>query len=204
LGRAGAADRPPRAPIVAALIDDELRELTYHIEKDVAVTPLGMDDRDGSRIYRRSLTFLLVVAARELFPEARLSVDHSVTFGGYYCEVHGRPPFTAEEHDRLEARMREIVAADEPIGKERAPLADAVALFRDRGDDEVVQLLTYRRKDYLVLYTLRGMRDYFHGYMAPSTGYLRYFALHPYPPGFILRFPRAPAWSSSPSSPIPS
>ena len=52
-----------------------------------------------------------------------------------------------------------------------------------------MRLLTYRRKDYLVLYTLRGVRDYFHGYMAPSTGYLRHFALHSYSPGFILRFP---------------
>jgi len=186
---AAAADQPPPFPIVAALIDDELRELTYHIEKDVEVTPLGMDDRDGSRIYRRSLTFLLVAAARELFPEARLSVDHSVTFGGYYCEVERRPPFTPEELVRLEAQMREIAAADEPIGKERVPLAEAVAFFRARGDDDVVRLLTYRRKDYLVLYTLRGVRDYFHGYMVPSTGYLRHFALHPYPPGFILRFP---------------
>lgn len=187
--RVAAADRPPRSPVVAALIDDELRELTYHIEKDVEVTPLGMDDRDGSRIYRRSLTFLLATAAREMFPEARLSVDHSVTFGGYYCEVSNRPPFTPEELARLEAHMRAIVAADEPIGKERVPLAEAVALFRARGDDEIVRLLTYRRKDYLVLYTLRGVRDYFHGYMVPTTGYLRYFALHPYPPGFILRFP---------------
>lgn len=186
---AAAADQPWRFPVVAAMIDDELRELTYHIERDVAVTPLGMDDRDGSRIYRRSLTFLLVVAARELFPEARLSVDHSVTFGGYYCGVENRPPFTPEELARLEARMREIVAADEPIGKQRVPLAEAVELFRERGDDEAVRLLTYRRKDYLVLYTLRGVRDYFHGYMTPSAGYLKYFALHPYPPGFILRFP---------------
>ena len=128
--RAAAADQPPSSPIVAALIDDELRELTYHIEKDVEVTPLGMDDRDGSRIYRRSLTFLLVATARELFPEARLSVDHSVTFGGYYCDVDNRPPFTPDELIRLEARMREIAAADEPIGKERVPLAEAVALFR--------------------------------------------------------------------------
>lgn len=187
--RAAGRERPWRFPIVAALIDDELRELTYHIEKDVEVMPLGMDDRDGSRIYRRSLTFLLVVATRELFPEARLRVDHSVTFGGYFCSVENRPPFTADELSAIEARMREIVADDEPIGKERVPLAEAFELFRARGDDETLQLLTYRRKDYLVLYTLRGVRDYFHGYMTPSSGYIRQFALHPYPPGFILRFP---------------
>ncbi len=188
--RAAGAERPWPVPIVAALIDDELRELTCHIERDVDVTALGMDDRDGSRIYRRSLTFLLVVAVRELFPEARLHVDHSVTFGGYYCDVEGRPPFTPEELSAIEARMREIVAADSPILKERVPLEAAIALYRERGDDDEVRLLSHRRhKDYLVLYDLRGWREHFHGYMVPSAGYLRYFGLYHYPPGFILRFP---------------
>jgi uridine kinase len=187
--RAAGAEKPWPSPVVAALIDDELRELTYHIERDVEVTPLGMDDRDGSRIYRRSLTFLLVTAVHELFPEARLEVDHSVTFGGYYCEVEGRAQFTPEELIRIEACMREIVAADVPIGKQRVPLADAVEVFRSRGDDDMVRLMKHRRKDFLVLYEMRGLSSYFHGYMVPSTGYLRYFGLIPYPPGFILRFP---------------
>lgn len=186
---AAGADRPWPFPIVAALIDSELRELTYHIVRDVQVTPLGMDDRDGSRIYRRSLTFLLVVAMQELFPDARVHVDHSVTFGGYYCEVEGRPPLTADELARVEARMQELAAADEPIGKRRVPLAAAIELFRERGDDDKVRLLQHRQKDYLVLYELRGYAGYFHGYMTPSTGCLRYFALRPYPPGFILQFP---------------
>ena len=148
-----------------------------------------MNDRDGSLIYRRSLTLLLVVAARELFPEARLNVDHSVTFGGYYCEVEGRPPFTPEELAQIEARMCEIVAADAPIAKQRVPLAGAIEIFRARGDDDKVRLLQHRQKDYLVLYELRGFASYFHGYMTPSTGCLGYFALHHYPPGFVLRFP---------------
>src|SRR5450756_1916666 len=58
-----------------------------------------------------------------------------------------------------------------------------------RGEDDKVRLLSYRRKDYLTLYRLRGLSDYFHGYMVPSAGYLRYFALTYYAPGFILRFP---------------
>ena len=182
-------ERAWRFPVVAALIDHELRELTYHIERDVEVKPLGMDDRDGSRIYRRSLTFLLMVAIKELFPEAELQVDHSVTFGGYFCEIHGRPPFSAEELARIEAHMRQIVAADEPIGKERVPLAEAVEMFRRRGDVATVRLLSFRKKDYLVLYKLRGVSSYFHGYMTPSAGYLHHFGLHHYPPCFILRFP---------------
>ncbi len=187
--RAAAADQPWPSPIVAALIDNQLRELTYPVEHDILVQPLGMDDRDGSRIYRRSLTFLLVVAASELFPEARLTVDHSVTFGGFYCEVEGRAPFTPVELAHIEARMREIVALDEPIHKQRAPLADAIELFHRRGEEDKVRLLRHRNKSYLVLYEMRGYAGYFHGYMTPSAGYVPYFNLHPYDPGFILRFP---------------
>ncbi len=62
--------QPWPSPIVAALIDNQLRELTYPVEHDILVQPLGMDDRDGSRIYRRSPPFLLVVAASELSPTA--------------------------------------------------------------------------------------------------------------------------------------
>ena len=183
-------ERPPRFPTVAALIDNELRELTYHIERDAEVTALGMDDRDGSRIYRRSCTFLLIVAARELFPAARLHVDHSVTFGGYYCEVENREPFSPAELAAIEARMREIVMANAPIGKQRVPLAEAIALFQAREDDDKVRLLARRKKEYLVLYELRGFASYFHGYMTPTAGYLQYFALEAYGHGFVLRFPQ--------------
>ena len=203
--RAAETDKPWPSPIVAAMIDDELRELTYHIERDVEVTPLGMDDRDGSRVYRRSLTLLLVVAVQELFPEARLQVDHSVTFGGYYCEVEGRPPFNAEELAQIEDHMRAIVAADAPIGKQRVPLADAIEVFRRRGDDDMARLMRHRRKDFLVLYDLRGVSSYFHGYMVPSTGYLRYFSLTPYSnsTGFVLRFPHRSSLELEPAVDYP-
>lgn len=85
--------------------------------------------------------------------------------------------------------MREIVAADEPIARQDFPLAQAVELFREQGHGDKVRLLGYCRKDSLPIYTLRGVHDYFYGYMVPSTGYLHHFALYPYLPGFILCFP---------------
>jgi uridine kinase len=86
--------------------------------------------------------------------------------------------------------MREIVAEDTPIRRELVPLDEVVETFRARGETEKVQLLARRQKGYLSLYNLRGTRDYFHGYMVPSTGYLHYFALHLWPPGFVLQYPR--------------
>jgi uridine kinase len=63
-------------------------------------------------------------------------------------------------------------------------------LFRTQGDDEKAELFARRRKDYLTLYELNGVRDYFHGHMVPRTRYLDIFDLRHYKDGFILQFPR--------------
>ena len=181
---------PSPVPTIAALVNGELRELTYPLQSDARVDPVFLSDSDGVRIYRRSLSFLLVTAVRELFPEAQIFVDYTLPFGGFFCQVQGRQPFSAGELAQIEARMREIVVEDTPITREPVPLDEAIEMFRARGEVEKVQLLARRKKDYLSLYNLRGTRDYFHGYMLPSTGYLRYFALHLWPSGFVLQYPR--------------
>jgi uridine kinase len=177
-------------PVIAALVNGNLRELTYPIHHDARVDAVLLSDSDGVRIYRRSLAFLLVAAVRELFPEAQIFVEYSVPFGGFFCQVRGRGPFSVKELAQIETCMRQIVAEDAPIIKERVPLKEAVELIGARGEEEKVKLLLRRQKDYLILYNLHGTRDYFHGYMVPSTRYLRYFAIHPYPPGFLLQYPR--------------
>lgn len=182
--------KPDEPPIVAVLMDGDLRELTVQIRKDVDVRLLSNATSDGKRIYQRSLTLLMLAAVRELFPEAQITVEHAVTMAGLLCEVHGRAPFTPTEVAQIEARMHEIVDQDEPIVKRRLSIDDAAAMFAANGYQDKVRLLKYRRRDYVVMYELREMSNYFYGYMVPSTGYLRYFDLVPHPHGFILRAPR--------------
>jgi uridine kinase len=178
------------APIVGAVVNGALRELTYPIEMDARVRPITMAEADGMRIYRRSLTFLLAAAFEPLFPEAELTVDHSVSSGGYYCEVTGRDPLKQKELNSLEARMRELVEADIPFAKSHTPLKEAIEHFQRLGFDDKARLLAHRRKPHLVLYDLASHRDYHHGYMVPSTGYLKWFGLAMTNGGFTLRFPR--------------
>lgn len=177
-------------PFIAALVDGELRELTYPLWKDAEVKPVFLSDSDGVRIYRRALSFLLVTVVREMFPEAMIFVDHSLPYGGFFCEVGKRKPFNERELAEIENRMHKIVDADVPIRREYQPSDRAIAIFEKRGEMDKAKLLARRQKDDLKLYNLLGSRDYFHGYMVPSTGYLRYFALHRWPPGFVLQYPR--------------
>jgi uridine kinase len=178
------------APIMAANINGQLRELTYHIVTDSDVTPVTIADSDGMRIYRRSLAFLMITVAEELYPGVQVIIDYALNFGGFYCEVKGRAPLTREELARIENRMRELVDADIPIKKQRVPLEEALSYFEAKGQVDKTKLLKTRKKDYLTLYTLKEAKDYYHGYMVPSTGYLQKFALRPYGAGFVLQYPR--------------
>lgn len=186
-----AAVRRPGDPLtVSAIVEGKLVELSWPVDHDVSIAPVTVSDGDGMRIFQRSLSFLLIVAARELFPEASITIDHSLTLNGLYCRVDGRSPLTAEELARLEGHMGALVEADLPIVKRVFSLEQAREVFARQGNEDKVQLLDYRQKDYLKVHELRGVCDYFYGHMVPSTGYLRPFALELYPPGFILRFPR--------------
>ncbi len=176
--------------IVAVLMNGRLRELSFPLQEDADLVPVTTSDNDGSRIYRRSLSFLMIVAAAEVLPGQLITIHHSMPFGGYYCERNDGQRLTDEELVALRQRMRELVEADLPIGNVRLPLDEALTLFREQGDFEKADLFAYRRKGYLTLYELNGVRDYFHGFMVPRTSYLNLLDLCHYNSGFILHFPR--------------
>lgn len=178
------------APVVAAVINGNLRELTFPIKFESLVRPVTTAEADGARIYRRSLTFLLEMAFSDLFPKGKLTIDHSVSFGGYYCQVSGRQALSESEIEALNVHMQELVNEDIPFVRKEIPLDEAIQYFRELGYDDKIHLLSHRLKDYLTLYSLRERMDYHHGYMVPSTGYLRWFDLNETNGGFTLRFPR--------------
>lgn len=178
------------APVVAAVVNGEIHELTYPIKMDAEVRPVTMSDPDGALIYRRSLNFLLEMAFADLFPKAKLRIDHSISYGGYYCQVSGRKPLSDAELAKLKSHMQELIEADLPFEKKEVPLQAAIDYFTSIGYEDKVRLLAYRRKNYLTLYRLGQRMDYHHGYVVPSTSYLKWFDLLATNGGFTLRFPR--------------
>lgn len=183
-------ESPKSPPIVGAIINEELRELTYKIKMDSRARAVTMGEADGMRIYRRSLTFLLDIAFNSLYPNVPLTIDHSVSSGGYYCHIHGRSSLSEDELADIEKLMRDLVKADLPFSRKEVPIQEAIEYFKSTGADDKVRLLAHRKKNYVTLYKLNDHFDYHHGYMLPSTAYLRWFALVPTGKGFTLRFPR--------------
>lgn len=174
--------------IVAALVDNELKELNYKVDEDVEVRFISFTSSIGGRIYQRSLVFVFIRACMEIFSECRVSVEHSLS-KGLYCEIHYKRSIDQLDVERIEKRMQEIIDEDVPFTKSRIPVDEAKDIFRDYGQLGKVKLLKYREKPYVNIYQCGWLKNYFYGYMVPSTGYLKNFKLQYYSPGIVIQFP---------------
>lgn len=179
--------------IVLAMFNQSLRELSKTIHKDGRVSFLTMTHSDGKRTYRRGVTLLMQRAALNLWGNQTIIKVFYSLGQGYYCErldrEQKRLEVTGEDIERLKCEMRRLVDADCPIKKSSVKTEEAERRFREIGMHDKERLLHYRRSSRVNLYDLDGLKDYFYGYMVPSTGYLAYFDIVPYEDGFVVLFP---------------
>ena len=182
--------------IILGIVNGRLRELNKKIKSDCELSFVTTADRDGRRTYRRSVVLLLQRAIYDVYGGmTQLHVMHSLG-EGYYCELE--KSVTEHDIDRIVYSMYSFVEKDLPITKHSAKTQYAEQLFKEKGLHDKERLLHYRRSSRVNLYELDGVVDYFYGFMAPSTGMLKYFDIVPYESGFVLLFPGAHSRSVEP------
>jgi len=174
--------------IIAAKVDNDIKELTYQLNRNCRVEFIDLTTDDGMRIYRRTLSFILVKAVNDIFPDRKVIINHSISKGLYF-EIKGDNELTAYDVERVRKRMKEIVEARIPFVKQTIPIEEAREMFRKTGRIDKLCLIESRQKPYVTIYSCDGYEGYFYGYMAPDTGYTDLFDLEHYPPGVILLFP---------------
>ena len=191
---AGLLQELPRRPIepVAAVVNGKLQELDYRLYIDSNIVWLDYNSSGGHRIYKRSLVFLLLAAASEIFPQHQLWVSHSLD-NGLFCRLLGEAPPAAPQIELLQQRMRELVQADLPITRHQVTREDGASFFFSQGKEEKARLILHRNSSNLNLYTLDtgriSLTEYSFGRMALNTGLLGDFSLLPFEDGFVLRLP---------------
>ena len=182
--------------IILGIVNGRLRELNKKIKSDCELSFVTTADRDGRRTYRRSVVLLLQRAIYDVYGSmTQLHVMHSLG-EGYYCQLE--KSVTEHDIDRIVCSMYSFVEKDLPITKHSAKTQYAEQLFKEKGQRDKERLLHYRRSSRVNLYELDGVVDYFYGFMAPSTGMLKYFDIVPYESGFVLLFPGANSRSVEP------
>lgn len=209
--------------IILGIVNGRLRELNKKIKSDCELSFVTTADRDGRRTYRRSVVLLLQRAIYDVYGSmTQLHVMHSLG-EGYYCQLekavecadsqqekynedtdlqgsreNSEKSVTEHDIDRIVCSMYSFVEKDLPITKHSAKTQYAEQLFKEKGLHDKERLLHYRRSSRVNLYELDDVVDYFYGFMAPSTGMLKYFDIVPYENGFVLLFPGANSRSVEP------
>ncbi len=149
------------------------------------IHPIRYTDPVGRDVYTRTAQFIIFLALKRLWPKAQGSMNCTVG-AGLYFKVTGAEDFSP---DRLEEEVRNIVAEDFPLLRRRILTKDLIAYYRQVGQDDKADLLSYRKKERIDVYENNGFLDYFYGEMAPSTGYLRSWDIIGAPDGFIFIYP---------------
>lgn len=174
--------------ITLGIVNNKLRELTYEIDSECDLKFLDTTDTDGRRVYTRTMSFIFIMACKELFGDSRVVVEHSLS-KGLYCDVHIGRELTEEDVENIKEKMKEIINSDYKIEKISTTRQEAIKIFEENKMYERAQLLEYKEYDDVKIYKCNGVIDHFYGYMLPSTGYIKTFNLKLYKNGVIVLGP---------------
>lgn len=174
-------------PFLAAYVNNSIRELDARIIEPSSVRFIDITHFEGSRVYQRTLFLALHKAVRDLYPQGRFRITHSVS-RGFYCEIEGVTS-TPEIVAAIKQRLDEIIAADLPIVRHKLLKDEVLDIYRRLGFQDKIDIISSRPHLYVTVYTLDDMAGYFYGALAPSTGYLHLYDLRVYYGGIYIAVP---------------
>ncbi len=175
----------------AALVNNRIRELDYIIDYDCEVKLLNLTSSEAVTIYQSTLRYLIVMAARRVFPKARVIFNYSVSRSIFASISNIKRPFLQEDLDAIQKELDEIIAKDLPIKRSSITKEEAFAYYNEIGYKDKAKILTYRKESTVHVYECDDYKNYMFGYMLPSTGYITDYHFKLYAPGFIIQYPRA-------------
>lgn len=177
-------------PYLAALVNNDICSLSFPLQVNSEMKFLTLADPHGEIVYRRSLSFLLAKAVRDLYPNCGFAVEHSIG-NGYYCTFSPCDPNELPDDmvKRVEAHMHDMIRRDIPLVRKRIGYVEACRMLEAAGQTDKLNLLRYRNPPRIVMFCCEDFSDVGYGVLAPSTGTLGHFKLVPYAHGLVLLFP---------------
>ncbi|MBQ8535382.1 MAG: nucleoside kinase [Bacilli bacterium] len=175
-------------PIILAKVNGRLKELSAQLTDDSTIEFIDLTVKEGNRVHVNGLIFVLQYAVKKIYgPGANILVQHSLDKGVY---IQTTFKLTEEKLENIKLVMKEIIKKDIPITKVTIDRIEAKKYFKSIGDETKAGILKYNTNNYITLYRLGNLYNYFYTLMPTSTGVLKDFDLtYIKGNGFILRFP---------------
>ncbi len=154
---------------LAVRVDGELRDLSREIDADAQLAIVTKKDDDGLELLRHDAAHVMAEAVKELYPEVQVTIGPAIEDGFFY-DFSRSEPFTPEDLDTIQARMREIVERDEEITREVWDRNQAIEFFASQGEHykaEIIQDLP--ESETITIYRQGEFADLCRGPHLPST-----------------------------------
>ncbi len=158
-------------PFVAARVNGRLADLTAPLEEDADVALVGPGDPEALDVLRHSAAHLLAHAVLDLFPGAQTGIGPAVETGFYYDFLR-EEPFTPDDLERIERRMKEIARENAAVERLVLDKDKAVDLFRGQGQTLKVELIREKGDAAVSIYRQGPFADFCLGPHVPATGVL--------------------------------
>jgi threonyl-tRNA synthetase len=157
---------------LALRIDGQMKDLATVIHTDCKVAIVTHRDADALELLRHDAAHVMAEAVKELYPETQVTIGPSIE-NGFYYDFARATPFTPEDLEKIEAKMREIVARDEVITREEWTRDAAVAFFEGLGEKYKAEIIASIPADQPIgLYRQGQFIDLCRGPHLPSTAKL--------------------------------
>jgi len=162
---------------LAGMVDGHLVDVSYVINKDVALSIITARDPQGVEVIRHSTAHLLAMAVKDLFPEAQVTIG-PVIEDGFYYDFKFERSFTPDDLLAIEQRMEELAALDYSVERIELSRNEAIAFFEGIGEQYKVALIRdIPETEVLSLYKMGEFTDLCRGPHVPNTGRLQAFKL---------------------------
>lgn len=174
----GGWDKNALEHAVAAKVNGGSVDLTSSLIEDAVIEPVAVSSKEGLSILRHSISHVMAQSVQDVFKGAKVTIGPSIEDGFYY-DFEYSETFTLDDFEKIEKRMKEIVASDYPFIREEMPREKAMELFRQKGEDYKVELINDLPADVSVvsIYKDGDYTDLCRGPHIPSTGKIKAFKL---------------------------
>ena len=174
-------------PVVGAIVNNEYKSLDAEVTGDEKIELIDINSKEGMKVYRRTLTYIMGNAFWHIYPEAHVIVNYQLS-NAMYCDIENME-VTDEMLEKVKAKMQEIISQDLKIEKKVMTREEAEKFYEETNSAKGRLQFDLADRQNINMYYCDDYYNYIYEIIATHTGATPIFDLKKYSDGFLLRYP---------------
>ena len=173
--------------VIGAKFNNEYINLDYEIKEDGVIELIDISTKEGTKIYRRTVTYILGKAFEKVCPNAKMTVNYQLT-NSMFCDIDN-VEITDELIENLNSEMKKIVDQDLPIKQVIMERPEAKVFYETTNTSKGRLQFDLKENQEIYMYYCEDYYNYCYGTLANRTGCIKLFEITKYDDGFLIRYP---------------